>query len=130
MSTKYIKYYVILGCALTIALVAVFMLMMPDRCSLPAVLTPILFSALSIVSIKIMERPSVTTFIKFSNAFMLTNAIKLFADLIFLLVSYLNIDHQKRFTFVVVVLVMYVIYATVDTVLLLRMFKNKDSQSK
>ncbi len=119
-----------MGCALVIALVAFFMLMMPDRCSVPAVVTPVLFSALSIVSIKIMERPSNTTFMKFSNAFMLSNAIKLFADLIFLLVAYLNIDHLKRFPFVVTVLVMYVIYATVDTILLLRMFKNKDSQSK
>lgn len=130
MGSKYIKYYVILGSALTILLVALFSLALPDRMSLPAVVAPMLFAALSIVAVKIMERPQITSFLKFSNAFMLTNLVKLLADLVFVVVSYLNIERQCRFSFVAVVFLVYIIFAVVDTMVLLRMFKNNDSQPK
>jgi len=130
MEKNYLKIYLVLGSVLTIITVAVFMIFMPDRSSLPAILSPLFYMMLSVAAIKIMDRPNFASILKFSNAIMLSNTVKMLLGLVYFVVSYLNIEKTQKMPFLVVFLLMYVVFAVMDTNILLRMFNNKGKNSK
>lgn len=130
MGNNYIKLYIILGSALTIVLVAVFMLAMPEKCTLAAILSPVFFTIVSLATLKIMTRSGSGALLKFSNALMLSNVVKMLASIAYLVVSVLLIDRQLRIPFVVVFLLMYVVFAVVDVSVQRSIFSNNDSNAK
>ncbi len=122
------KQYIILASAVTIIITLIFHLALPQYFTISYYFLPTFFAFISYGLIKVLMQPKFEKIAKFSNAFMLTNFVKLFLYLIFLVVIILNIDQSKRVAFAVTFLSMYVIYAIVDTITLLIIFGNRKSQ--
>ena len=125
-SNELIKRCIIVGSALTIAVAVVFSVWLESVSSTPLIITPVLFTVASVLTVKILTKPTAEALLKFSSAFMLTNVLKLVAFLIFFVVSYLQIEGEKRIGFVVVFMVLYLVFLVLDTMTLLQYYKDKE----
>lgn len=121
-----IKRSIIIGGVITVAVIVVFSVWFQDLISTPLIITPMLFTVVSALSIKVLTAPSAKALLKFSSAFMLTTVVKLFLFLAFFLVSYLQMPGEKRICFVVVFLLLYLVFVVLDTMSLLQFFKDKE----
>ena len=124
-SNDLIKRSIIIGSVITIAVV-VFSACFDKLSSTPLVVAPILFTVASVLTIKILTKPSTEALLKFSSAFMLTNIVKMVVFLIFFVVSYLQMPGEKRIFFVVAFLLLYLAFIVLDTVTLLQFYKDKE----
>lgn len=125
-SNELIKRCIIVGSALTIAVAVVFSVWLESVSSTPLIITPVLFTVASVLTVKILTKPTAEALLKFSSAFMLTNVLKLVAFLIFFVVSYLQMEGEKRIGFVVVFMVLYLVHLVRDTMTLLQYYKDKE----
>ena len=125
-SNELIKRCIIVGSALTIAVAVVFSVWLESVSSTPLIVTPVLFTVASVLTVKILTKPTAEALLKFSSAFMLTNVLKLVAFLIFFVVSYLQMEGEKRIGFVVVFMVLYLVFLVLDTMTLLQYYKDKE----
>lgn len=125
-SNELIKRCIIVGSALTIAVAVVFSVWLESVSSTPLIITPVLFTVASVLTVKILTKPTSEALLKFSSAFMLTNVLKLVAFLIFFVVSYLQMEGEKRIGFVVVFMVLYLVFLVLDTMTLLQYYKDKE----
>lgn len=125
-SNELIKRCIIVGSALTIAVAVVFSVWLESVSSTPLIITPVLFTVASVLTVKILTKPTAEALLKFSSAFMLTNVLKLVAFLIFFVVSYLQMEGKKRIGFVVVFMVLYLVFLVLDTMTLLQYYKDKE----
>ncbi|MBQ5550486.1 MAG: hypothetical protein IIT32_05455, partial [Bacteroidales bacterium] len=125
-SNELIKRCIIVGSALTIAVAVVFSVWLESVSSTPLIITPVLFTVASVLTVKILTKPTAEALLKFSSAFMLTNVLKLVAFLIFFVVSYLQMEGEKRIGFVVVFMVLYLVFLVLDTMTLLQYYKDKE----
>lgn len=125
-SNELIKRCIIVGSALTIAVAVVFSVWLESVSSTPLIITPVLFTVASVLTVKILTKPTAEALLKFSSAFMLTNVLKLVAFLIFFVVSYLQMECEKRIGFVVVFMVLYLVFLVLDTMTLLQYYKDKE----
>ena len=125
-SNELIKSCIIVGSALTIAVAVVFSVWLESVSSTPLIITPVLFTVASVLTVKILTKPTAEALLKFSSAFMLTNVLKLVAFLIFFVVSYLQMEGEKRIGFVVVFMVLYLVFLVLDTMTLLQYYKDKE----
>jgi F0F1-type ATP synthase assembly protein I len=125
-SNELIKRCIIVGSALTIAVAVVFSVWLESVSSTPLIITPVLFTVASVLTVKILTMPTAEALLKFSSAFMLTNVLKLVAFLIFFVVSYLQMEGEKRIGFVVVFMVLYLVFLVLDTMTLLQYYKDKE----
>lgn len=130
MENKFERLYLILGSSLIIQLALVLVFLLPQYCSVAAVITPLFLTVVSLLALRVLKNPKFTAIAKFNNAFMLVNAMKMLFHFAFVIISYLLLDKPFRISFVVVFLALYLIFLVVDTYVLLRIFKNKDSQPK
>ncbi|MBQ9213687.1 MAG: hypothetical protein IJ150_07090 [Bacteroidales bacterium] len=121
----YIKYYIILASVLTIISTLIFNLLLEQYVSFPIYITPTFYALISVLWMKILEKPKFKQLTKFSNAFMLTNMVKLFVYLIFFVVFYFAVPQEKKIAFAVYYMSTYAIFASVDTIVLLKIFKNE-----
>ena len=74
---EYLKRYIIVGSILTIVVSVLFSLGFPNTTSTPLIIAPILFTVVSIGTLKLLAMPALSAVLKFSNAFMLTNVGKI-----------------------------------------------------
>ncbi len=125
-SNELIKRCIIVGSALTIAVAVVFSVWLESVSSTPLIITPVLFTVASVLTVKILTKPTAEALLKFSSAFMLTNVLKLVAFLIFFVVSYLQMEGEKRIGFVVVFMGLYLVFLVLDTMTLLQYYKDKE----
>ena len=125
-SNELIKRCIIVGSALTIAVAVVFSVWLESVSSTPLIITPVLFTVASVLTVKILTKPTAEALMKFSSAFMLTNVLKHVAFLIFFVVSYLQMEGEKRIGFVVVFMVLYLVFLVLDTMTLLQYYKDKE----
>ena len=125
-SNELIKRCIIVGSALTIAVAVVFSVWLESVSSTPLIITPVLFTVASVLTVKILTKPTAEALLKFSSAFMLTNVLKLVAFLIFFVVSYLQMEGEKRIGCVVVFMVLYLVFLVLDTMTLLQYYKDKE----
>ena len=125
-SNELIKRCIIVGSALTIAVAVVFSVWLESVSSTPLIITPVLFTVASVLTVKILTKPTAEALLKFSSAFMLTNVLKLVAFLIFFVGSYLQMEGEKRIGFVVVFMVLYLVFLVLDTMTLLQYYKDKE----
>lgn len=125
MVDVFLKRYIIIGSILSIAVALVFSLGFPEVSSVPLLISPVLFTVVSILIIKILANPKFSVLLKFSNAFMLTNMLKMLVLLVYFVVSYLCIGQPQKITFVVSFMIMYFLYIVMDTIALLQFFKDK-----
>ena len=112
-SNDLIKRSIIIGSIITIVVAVVF--------------APVLFTVASVLTIKVLTIPSAKALLKFSSAFMLTTVVKMLIFLAFFLVSYLQMPGEKRICFVVVFLLLHIGFTVIDTIALLRFFKDKEN---
>lgn len=126
-ANELIKRSIIIGSIITIAIAVVFSVWLAPMSSTALIITPILFTAASILTIKVLTTPSVEALLKFNSAFMLTNGAKLLIYLVFFIVAYLSIHGEPRIPFVVVFLVLYLFYTVMDTITLLQFYKDKEN---
>ena len=125
-SNELIKRCIIVGSALTIAVAVVFSVWLESVSSTPLIITPVLFTVASVLTVKILTKPTAEALLKFSSAFMLTNVLKLVAFLIFFVVSYLQMEGEKRIGFGGVFMVLYLVFLVLDTMTLLQYYKDKE----
>ncbi len=121
-----IKRSIIVGSAITVLVVAVFSVWFASKVSTALILSPIVFTVVSVLSIKMLTTPSVEALLKFNGAFMITNAAKLLLFLTYFLVSYLSMQGESRIPFVVVFMLLYIIFTVLDTMALLQYYKDKE----
>jgi hypothetical protein len=124
------KQYIIIASALTIISTLIFEILLPQYTSIAAYFVPAFFAIVSVLLIKVLIKPKFEKIAKFSNAFMLTNTTKLFVYLIYFVTSILTIDSSKRIAFAVFFMLMYLIYAVIDTITLLNIFRKNDSEDE
>ena len=120
-----IKRSIIVGSAITIIIVVVFTVWLAAKSSTALIVAPIIFTTASVLTVKVLTKPSKGALLKFNTAFMLTNTVKLLAFLAFFLVAYLNMQGEPRVPFVVVFMLLYLIFTAMDTVSLLQFYKDK-----
>ena len=126
-SNDLIKRSIIIGSIITIVVAVVFSVWFSDVSSVPLIMAPVLFTVASVLTIKVLTIPSAKALLKFSSAFMLTTVVKMLIFLAFFLVSYLQIPGEKRICFVVVFLLLHIGFTVIDTIALLRFFKDKEN---
>ncbi|MBR4327991.1 MAG: hypothetical protein IKP73_20935 [Bacteroidales bacterium] len=126
-SNDLIKRSIIIGSIITIVVAVVFSVWFSDVSSVPLIIAPVLFTVASVLTIKVLTIPSAKALLKFSSAFMLTTVVKMLIFLAFFLVSYLQIPGEKRICFVVVFLLLHIGFTVIDTIALLRFFKDKEN---
>ena len=120
-----IKRSIIVGSAITIIIVVVFTVWLAAKSSTALIVAPIIFTIASVLTVKVLTKPSKGALRKFNTAFMLTNTVKLLAFLAYFLVAYLNMQGEPRVPFVVVFMLLYLIFTAMDTVSLLQFYKDK-----
>ena len=120
-----IKRSIIVGSAITIIIVVVFTVWLAAKSSTALIVAPIIFTIASVLTVKVLTKPSKGALLKFNTAFMLTNTVKLLAFLAYFLVAYLNMQGEPRVPFVVVFMLLYLIFTAMDTVSLLQFYKDK-----
>ena len=125
-SNELIKRCIIVGSALTIAVAVVFSVWLESVSSTPLIITPVLFTVASVLTVKILTKPTAEALLKFSSAFMLTNGVKLLIFLVFFIVAYLSMNGAPRISFVVVFLLLYLFFTVMDTITLLQFYKDKE----
>ncbi len=125
-SSELIRRSVVIGSIITILAAVVFSVWLPEVSSSALIIAPIIYTVVSVLTIRLLTAPSIEALLKFSSAFMLTNIVKLAIYLGYFLVSYLGMPGEKRICFVVVFLVLYLIFAVIDTIALLQFFKDKN----
>ena len=126
-SNDLIKRSIIIGSIITIVVAVVFSVWFSDVSSVPLIIAPVLFTVASVLTIKVLTIPSAKALLKFSSAFMLTTVVKMLIFLAFFLVSYLQMPGEKRICFVVVFLLLHIGFTVIDTIALLRFFKDKEN---
>jgi len=126
-SNDLIKRSIIIGSIITIVVAVVFSVWFSDVSSAPLIIAPVLFTVASVLTIKVLTIPSAKALLKFSSAFMLTTVVKMLIFLAFFLVSYLQMPGEKRICFVVVFLLLHIGFTVIDTIALLRFFKDKEN---
>jgi F0F1-type ATP synthase assembly protein I len=126
-SNDLIKRSIIIGSIITIVVAVVFSVWFSDVSSAPLIIAPVLFTVASVLTIKVLTIPSAKALLKFSSAFMLTTVVKMLIFLAFFLVSYLQVPGEKRICFVVVFLLLHIGFTVIDTIALLRFFKDKEN---
>jgi len=119
-----IKRSLIVGSSITIIIVVVFSVWLTAKSSTALIAAPIVFTIASVLTIKVLTKPSKGALLKFNTAFMLTNTVKLLAFLAYFLVAYLTMQGEPRVPFVVVFMLLYLIFTAMDTVSLLQFYKN------
>ena len=126
-SNDLIKRSITIGSIITIVVAVVFSVWFSDVSSAPLIIAPVLFTVASVLTIKVLTIPSAKALLKFSSAFMLTTVVKMLIFLAFFLVSYLQMPGEKRICFVVVFLLLHIGFTVIDTIALLRFFKDKEN---
>jgi hypothetical protein len=126
-SNDLIKRSIIIGSIITIVVAVVFSVWFSDVSSAPLIIAPVLFTVASVLTIKVLTIPLAKALLKFSSAFMLTTVVKMLIFLAFFLVSYLQMPGEKRICFVVVFLLLHIGFTVIDTIALLRFFKDKEN---
>lgn len=127
---EYLKRYIIVGSILTIVVSVLFSLGFPNTTSTPLIIAPILFTVVSIGTLKLLAMPALSAVLKFSNAFMLTNVGKILVYLVYFIISYVDMEKERRMTFVAVFMVLYLFFLVFDTITLLKFFKDNNQLNK
>ncbi len=130
MENNYTKIYIVVGSVLTIIVVAVLQFAIPDRSSLPAVLSPILYTVVSLVALKLMPKSDSSSILKLNNAVMLSNMGKMVVYAAYLIIVYLNLEQIQKMTFVIVFMLLYVVFSVLDINVRLRMIRNNKQNGK
>lgn len=125
-SNDLIKRCIIVGSIVTVVVAVVAMLWLGNIASTELIIAPIVFTVMSVLTVKVLTAPTVSALLKFSSAFMLTNFVKLLAYLAFFLVAYIGMPGEKRICFVVGFMLLYLIFAVMDTMTLLQYYKDKE----
>lgn len=120
-----IKRSIIVGCIVTAIIVVVFTVWLAEKSSIALFVAPVVFTIASVLTVKVLTKPSKGALLKFNTAFMLTNTVKLLVFLTYFLVAYLTMQGEPRVPFVVVFMLLYLIFTVMDTVSLLQFYKNK-----
>lgn len=126
MVDGFIKKYIIAGSVAAILVTLVFNIGFPQLCSIPLIFSPVLATVVSVLMVRMLSNPSLSALLKFNSMFMLFNMLKMLVYLAYFIISYLCIDVDKRLTFVVAFVAIYIIYLVFDTATLLSIFKDKD----
>lgn len=123
------KQYIAIASVITIVSTLVFQLAMPERMCLVEYFVPAIFSVVSVLLIKVLIKPKFEKIAKFSNAFMISNMVKMVVYLVLLLAVVFNIASEKRIPFAIFFMLNYLVYAVADTITLLNLFRRKDNKS-
>ena len=129
MKQQYIKTFIILGSALTIA-AAALTLCLPKYFTLAAALSPAFFTLLSMASIRLMDSPKYLNIRKFTNAVLLLGPAKMLLAAAFIAVSLLLASKPQMIPMAALFLTLYAVFAVLDIKALLKMFREKDSNAK
>lgn len=119
-----IKKYIILTSIVELILAIIGIFVFPQ---IPVILffTPLLFAAVGIFTIFMLNKPKYEKIIKFSSAFMLVNMIKLITFIAFFIIVYINLQQEKKLIFTVAFMAIYFVYAIMDTIELLKINKKQ-----
>lgn len=123
---KQLTKYIIVAAICTVLAAIIFLLIIPAKSSWAIYATPAFFAAVSILSALIITKPQYSKFAKFSGIFMLSTVLKLVIYFGFLISAYVNLVPENRMAFVVFFMSVYLVYAIMDTMFLLRFFGRKD----
>lgn len=123
---KQLTKYIIVAAICTVLAAIIFLLIIPAKSSWAVYATPAFFAAVSILSALIITKPQYSKFAKFSGIFMLSTVLKLVIYFGFLISAYVNLVPENRMAFVVFFMSVYLVYAIMDTMFLLRFFGRKD----
>lgn len=91
--------------------------------SLPMLFVPLVLTIFGLASYYVFFRNKEKTGLKFSSMFMMVISLKLFASLIYFVVSYLQLDKIHRISFLIFFVVCFFVYLVFDTKKLLQIFK-------
>lgn len=125
MQKQLIK-YIVMAAICTVLAAIIFLLIIPDKSSWTVYATPAFFAAVSILSALVITRPRFSKFANFSGVFMLSTVLKLILYFVFLMSAYVNIAQESRMAFVIFFMAVYLVFAIMDTMFLLRFFGRKD----
>ena len=123
---KQLTKYIIVAAICTVLAAIIFLLIIPAKSSWAVYATPAFFAAVSILSALIITKPQYSKFAKFSGIFMLSTVLKLVIYFGFLISAYVNLVPENRMAFVVFFMSVYLVFAIMDTMFLLRFFGRKD----
>ena len=110
----------------TLLVAVIFMMIIPDKSSWAVYATPAFFAAVSIISALVITKPKYSKFAKFSGVFMLSTVLKLILYFAFLMMAYASLPLETRKPFVFCFMAIYLVFAIMDTMFLLRFFGRKD----
>lgn len=123
---KQLTQYIIVAAICTVLAAIIFLLIIPAKSSWAVFATPAFFAAISILSALVITQPKYSKFANFSGVFMLSTVLKLILYFVFLMSAYVNIAQESRMPFVIFFMSVYLVYAIMDTMFLLRFFGRKD----
>ena len=123
---KQLTKYIIVAAICTVLAAIIFLLIIPAKSSWAVFATPAFFAAISILSALVITRPKYSKFANFSGVFMLSTVLKLILYFAFMMLSYANLPHEARMPFIFFFMSVYLVYAIMDTMFLLRFFGKKD----
>lgn len=123
---KELTKYVVMAAVCTLIAAVIFVVIIPDKSSWAVYATPAFFAAVSIISALVITRPQYSKFAKFSGVFMLSTVLKLILYFVFLMCSYTTLPPEAGKPFVIFFMAVYLVFAIMDTMFLLRFFGRKD----
>ncbi|MBO4372186.1 MAG: hypothetical protein J5826_04570 [Bacteroidales bacterium] len=123
---KQLTKYVVMAAICTLLVAVIFMMIIPDKSSWAVYATPAFFAAVSIISALVITKPKYSKFAKFSGVFMLSTVLKLILYFAFLMMAYAALPLETRKPFVFCFMAIYLVFAIMDTMFLLRFFGKKD----
>lgn len=123
---KQLTKYVVMAAICTLLVAVIFVMIIPDKSSWAVYATPAFFAAVSIISALVITKPKYSKFAKFSGVFMLSTVLKLILYFAFLMSAYAVLPLEPRKPFVICFMAIYLVFAIMDTMFLLRFFGKKD----
>ena len=123
---KQLTKYIVMAVVCTLIAALIFVIIIPEKSSWTVYATPAFFAAVSILSALVITKPKYSKYAKFSGVFMLSTVLKLILYFTFMMLSYANLPHEARLPFVFFFMSVYLVYAIMDTMFLLRFFGKKD----
>ena len=123
---KQLTKYIVMAAVCTLIAAFIFVIIIPEKSSWAVYATPAFFAAVSIIFALIITKPKYSKFANFSGMFMLSTVLKLIFYFAFMMMSYANLPREARLPFIFFFMSVYLVYAIMDTMFLLRFFGKKD----
>ncbi|MCQ2974569.1 MAG: hypothetical protein MJ211_07125 [Bacteroidales bacterium] len=122
--------YLIFAIVLTLVSFLIFGFIIPDKSCLPVYFVPAFFALISILFAILITKPKFNKIAKFSAVFMASNMIKLIIYFVYLILVFLNVNNSARVPFTIFFMATYLVFASYDTLFLLKFFGNKDKKTE